>query len=84
MVWDATKPHLLEHGVSKRFVIQFDNGDNPPFWLADWEGDPGRTLLPKNAKRFSSHDDAQLALNDTIKENPHRKLVGYIQPINVC
>ena len=33
------------------FLAMFENG-NEPFYLANWEGDPGRTLLKVNAKQF--------------------------------
>lgn len=66
--------------VSRRFVVQFENG-NEPFWLADWEGDPGRTVIQDNAKRFY-YDEAKEALAKAIAENPHRRLVGLIQTVN--
>jgi len=30
----------------------------PGVWLAPWEGDPGRTLVMKNARKFSSYVQA--------------------------
>ncbi len=28
-------------------------------WIADWDGDPGRTLVRKNAKTFINKSDAE-------------------------
>lgn len=49
-------------------------------FLADWEGDPGRTLLIENAQKFDSDAEAQKALKKAIYENPHRKLKGSVEP----
>ena len=64
----------------KRFVVKFENG-NEPFYLADWDGDPGRTLLIENAKKFLRHKSAQKALEKAITDHPLRKLVGEIIPL---
>jgi len=74
--------HSVKLPVSCRYVIQFDNGDKPPFWLADIDGDPGRTVVPKHAQKFNSYKEAEEALAKAVAENPHRRLVGFIQPIN--
>lgn len=58
------------------WVVKFENGDSP-FWLADWEGDPGRTLKIENAKRFVNFISADKARLEAEKNNPHRKLKGY-------
>ena len=34
----------------------------PGVWLAPWEGDPGRTLVLENAKRYPSERSAKRAL----------------------
>ena len=38
--------------------VQLENG----VWLAEWEGDPGRTLIERQAKEFPNTDDALAAL----------------------
>ena len=35
----------------------------PGVWIAQWNGDPGRTLVLSNAKRFRSFESAALALS---------------------
>lgn len=40
-------------------------------WLANWNGDPGRTLLLENAKRFKTYSAAEKALD---KAREYRKL----------
>ena len=50
---DATHSYPL-HG----FVVMLEKG----CWLADTEGDPGRTLQKSNAKRFSDRSEAVFAL----------------------
>lgn len=41
-----------------KFVVKLQRG----CWLADWPGDPGRTLVIDNAKRFDSFEKAARAL----------------------
>lgn len=42
------------------FVVRLEKG----VYLASWEGDPGRTLLRTNARRFPSSVAARLALSE--------------------
>lgn len=35
----------------------------PRCWIADWDGDPGRTMQEKSAKRFETREDAEAALD---------------------
>ena len=39
----------------------------PGVWIADIEGDPGRTLKRTNAKTFSSPKDARRGITDARK-----------------
>jgi hypothetical protein len=55
------------------YIVEFKNGGSPS-WLADWEGDPGRTLVRDSAKTFNTHKLAMQALKKAINENPHRNL----------
>ncbi|MGB1202900.1 MAG: hypothetical protein ACPG75_04975 [Alloalcanivorax venustensis] len=40
------------------FVVELETG----VWMADWEGDPGRTLQRDNAQRFADQYAAEAAL----------------------
>ena len=57
------------------YIVEFENGDEP-WWLAEWTGDPGRTVVKGNAKIFDTMNAAKKALTYTIKNNPYRKLSG--------
>ena len=74
---NSTKPLV----VRSCFVVEFKNGIHP-FWLADWEGDPGRTLRIENAIHFKCILKAEMALAKAKADNPHRKLDGRIVPCN--
>jgi hypothetical protein len=41
-------------------------------WLADWEGDPGRTTNEDNAAEFESMADAMKALEEARKFRPFK------------
>ena len=41
-----------------RYIVELERG----CWLADWEGDPGRTVVKKSAKKFPTKMAAALAL----------------------
>lgn len=54
-VADSAETHCYPpHG----FVVMLEKG----CWLADTEGDPGRTILLANAKVFDDRSDAVFAL----------------------
>ena len=40
------------------YIVELEKG----VWLADWEGDPGRTVIRKNALQFFELDNAVKAL----------------------
>jgi|GEM_PF-2304191 len=63
------------------FLAMFENG-NYPFYLAIWEGDPGRTLLKSNAKQFRTQALAEKAIKKAMKDYPHRNLVGKVVEYN--
>jgi len=63
------------------FLAMFENG-NEPFYLANWEGDPGRTLLKENAKQFRTQDLAEKAIKKAVQKYPHRILVGKVVEYN--
>lgn len=41
-------------------------------WIADWEGDPGRTLKLQSAKIFDTKASAERFLKKSRKKNEHR------------
>lgn len=43
-----------------------------PCFLADWEGDPGRTFIRTAACQFVSKKQAFEYVEKVLKENPHR------------
>lgn len=40
----------------------------PNCWLADWDGDPGRTTKIENARQYKSELDAKLKLERVIEK----------------
>lgn len=48
------------------YVVQLEHG----CWIADWDGDPGRTLRIENASRFDTISDATKALMEARKFRP--------------
>ena len=63
------------------FLAMFENG-NEPFYLANWEGDPGRTLLKVNAKQFRTQALAEKAIKKAVQKHPQRNLVGKVVEYN--
>lgn len=57
------------------FIVEFENGGSP-CWLAPWNGDPGRTVVRKNAKQYKTESAANAALARAIKRNPSRNFEG--------
>ena len=54
------------------YVVYFENGAGEPYFLAGWEGDPGRTLLVENAEKYPDEVSADEAKKTAIENNPHR------------
>lgn len=48
------------------YIVQLEQG----CWIADWDGDPGRTIKIDNAERFSTVGDAAKALKAARKFRP--------------
>ena len=59
--------------MKAKYVIELQHG----CWVADREGDPGRTLLPINAQRFDSREEAIKKLEECKKYRhlEHAKIV---------
>lgn len=56
-----------------RWVVEIQDG----VWIADWDGDPGRTLKEENAKRFFLKSDAEKALTEARKYRPFKNAKIY-------
>ena len=52
-----------------RWIVEIE----PEVWLAQWRGDPGRTLQLASAKRFRTLEAATLAL---AKARKYRQFLG--------
>ena len=63
--------------METKYIVEFGEGKNK-FWLADWEGDPGRTLVREHAKKFKSFSRAKNAMDKAVEDNSHRKLKGHV------
>lgn len=62
---------------NNNWVVKFPNGGKP-FWLAPWDGDPGRTLVESNAEDFGSIKLANMAIEEAKKSHPTRNLDNYL------
>lgn len=51
------------------WIIEFEEG----VWIAEWEGDPPRTLVKNNARNFSAFADAEEEIERLKKLYPHRR-----------
>ncbi len=67
----------VKEKVKNKFVVRFENGSEY-FWLSDIPGDPGRTILSGNSKKFNSIKSAERALEKAKKDFPHRRLDGIV------
>ena len=47
---------------------------NHDCWIADWDGDPGRTLVKGNAKTFKRKSDADKLCNEIKVKYPNRNV----------
>lgn len=54
----------------KCYVIKF--GVDDPYYIAKWDGDPGRTYSVNSAKRFLSEQFAHIAATRIIAKYPQR------------
>lgn len=56
----------------KKYIIQLPNS-NPMCFVANWDGDPGRTLLKRRAKTFRSKESADKYREILEVKYPNRK-----------
>lgn len=47
---------------------------NHDCWIADWDGDPGRTLVKENAKTFKRKSDAEKLCKEMKVKYPARNV----------
>lgn len=52
------------------YILKFSDHD---CWIAEWDGDPGRTLVRDSARKFKSKKQAEKIAEKIIKDNSHRK-----------
>lgn len=45
------------------FIVELEEN----CWIADWEGDPGRTVVKENAKTFKTEKEAEKTLKKALK-----------------
>jgi len=55
-----------------KYIVENKNGSKS-YWLASWEGDPGRTIIKANAKTFNSKSSAKKAIKKVVNECKFRK-----------
>ena len=48
------------------YIVELESG----VWLADWEGDPGRTVVKENAQKFQIERQAIRALKKAREYRP--------------
>lgn len=56
-----------------RWVIELEKG----VWIAQWDGDPGRTLVEENAQRFFLKSEAEKALEKARNFRPFKNARFY-------
>lgn len=54
--------------MRKKYIVNINN----EYWLAPWTGDPGRTLVKENAKKYTSMHGAKTAAGIAIRKRPWR------------
>ena len=52
------------------------------FWLRNWGGDPGRTVVLANAQRYKTKGAALAALTRARKKYPYRKIKGRVVEVD--
>jgi len=55
--------------LDKYYLIELEES----VWVADWDGDPPRTILKYNAKPYKTKKGAKIALMRILKRFPYRK-----------
>ncbi len=63
--------------MKEKYILNIGKG----VWIADWEGDPPRTLVRESAKQFSSREKAKKHIEVVKQTHPFRKLNYKIEKI---
>lgn len=66
-----------KHLEDMMFVVRLAEYGN--CWLAPWSGDPGRTVVLENAKRYKTRKTAMVAARREHKRYNWRK-IGIVEP----
>ena len=66
----------------EKFIVKCENLKNP-WYLAEWEGDPGRTLLIESAKVFISELEAKKEIKKAVFAFPYRNLKNRLKIIQL-
>jgi len=56
------------------YVVEIVNS-NKPCWIAEWDGDPPRTIVFDNAQIFVDEDEASKRIEECKKFHPFKKIV---------
>ena len=70
----------METVTENRFVVRLAEYGN--CWLADWRGDPGRTVCIKSAKTWGSKASALRAARRAHKAYNWRR-IGVVEPVEI-
>ena len=68
----SSLPKPVKRSEGMKYIIELTSNS----WVADWEGDPGRTIVMQNAKIFDCKEEAKMFLLNILKDNPHRNYFG--------
>ena len=60
------------------YIVELQEGT----WLAEWQGDPGRTLDIKNARRFEKKSSAYRSLANALDKRDFKN--PKVVPVTVC
>lgn len=63
------------------YVIQITNSSKP-CWIAEWEGDPPRTIVLENAQTFKSKKEAQERIEECKETHPFSVMVYEVKKVS--
>lgn len=77
-IWRSDQPRPCINEVSKYWIVELEKNT----WIAPWSGDPGRTVVMDNARKFNSKRSAAFALGKArgFSPFPHAK----ITEVSIC
>jgi len=62
-----------------KYLLKLGQAD--PYYIAKWDGDPGRTYLKSSARRFASIESAERHFKKLIKQYPQRYNAGTVYEV---